>query len=292
MSGMTDSRRTGGFFDIRRVKYGTWDPTLAIVFFTGLSVNTFLYHFLVKRMKRPLNATKFQLPTKTNVDTHLILGSALFGIGWAITGGCPGPLIISASTGYSGSLVALSGAILGTGLQRLKSGNQRAFLVSMLTAGCVLAAARLDSFSIGTLIQDKSATEPLYKLGAFGGILIGISAALFAIIEGKVLGISGIIGGLLTFNINDTPKRLAFLGGMIAASITLGAAIPNHVIPSSTGSTLTTLVAGILIGFGTSMGNGCTSGHGICGMARFSRRSIVAVLTFMSFNTIISSIIP
>ncbi len=292
ISGMTDARRAGAFFDVRRIADGTWDPTLGVVFFSGLSVNALAYQLLVRNMKRPLLANRFQIPTNTNIDAKLIGGSALFGVGWAVTGGCPGPLLVSASTGLPASLVALSGMLLGAGIQRSTSGHRNAFTIAALTAAGALTAARLDAFPLGAILRDSSALNPLYVSGALGGGLIGAAAAFLAVTEGRVLGVSGITGGLLTSKADNAPKRLAFLVGLAAAAKTVGAMIPNHIVAPPTGATVVTMLAGMLVGVGTQMGSGCTSGHGICGLARFSRRSIAAVATFMGFNALVSSFMP
>ncbi|MBK8009692.1 MAG: YeeE/YedE family protein [Rhizobiales bacterium] len=111
-----------------------------------------------------------------------------------------------------------------------------------------------------------------------GGALIGLAAALLINVNGRVMGASGILGGLFSANA-DWPWRLSFLAGLIAPAIAMNAiGAPKPVLLAGT-STL--IVAGILVGFGTRLGSGCTSGHGICGIARISPRSIVATLVFM-----------
>jgi uncharacterized membrane protein YedE/YeeE len=115
----------------------------------------------------------------------------------------------------------------------------------------------------------------------FGGMLLGVSATILLLINGKIAGISGILAGLLSQKPKDFSWRLIFVSGMIGggliASMYFGAEIPM----SYSSSTLVLMVAGLLVGIGTKLGNGCTSGHGICGMGRFSKRSIVATMVFM-----------
>lgn len=114
-----------------------------------------------------------------------------------------------------------------------------------------------------------------------GGLLIGLAAALFLLIDGRVAGISGITGGLLGKPGAATPTNLAFLAGLLAGpwlfSLLAGHAPESHVGLPWPGL----IIAGLLVGFGTRLGSGCTSGHGVCGLARLSPRSIVAVLVFM-----------
>ncbi|MGE4124018.1 MAG: YeeE/YedE family protein [Pusillimonas sp.] len=114
-----------------------------------------------------------------------------------------------------------------------------------------------------------------------GGILIGLAAALFILFFGRVLGISGIVGGLLKPAAGDTGWRIAFVLGVFAAPWVwlLFAAPVNVTIDAGTG---TLIAAGLLVGIGTRYGSGCTSGHGVCGLSRLSPRSLVATLGFMA----------
>ncbi|EIU7611118.1 YeeE/YedE family protein [Vibrio vulnificus] len=115
-----------------------------------------------------------------------------------------------------------------------------------------------------------------------GGILLGISALTMLLVNGKVAGISGILTGLLTPKSRDFAWRLMFVIGMVSGgvlAVTFGAASASVALPTS-GVLIAT--AGLLVGIGTRLGNGCTSGHGICGIGRLSKRSIVATAIFMA----------
>jgi uncharacterized protein len=117
--------------------------------------------------------------------------------------------------------------------------------------------------------------------GAVGGALIGLAAALLLLLNGRIAGISGIVGGLLPPRAGDILWRLLFVAGLAigALCVRLYAGAPLAV---PTGSSLFVLaLGGVLVGFGSRLGSGCTSGHGICGLARLSPRSMVAVATFM-----------
>jgi uncharacterized membrane protein YedE/YeeE len=122
---------------------------------------------------------------------------------------------------------------------------------------------------------------------AIGGALIGLSAVLLMAFTGRIAGIAGITGGLLSPRTDDRGWRLAFIAGLIAAP--LAAALLGHAVamPKMPGSFVTIAVAGLLVGFGTRLGNGCTSGHGICGIARLSPRSIAATAVFMAAAIIV-----
>jgi uncharacterized membrane protein YedE/YeeE len=117
---------------------------------------------------------------------------------------------------------------------------------------------------------------------AIGGALIGLSAALLMLLTGRIAGISGILGGCLTPAAPDRGWRLAFIGGLLLAPLTamlLGYGVPHPAMPASW---WIVIGAGLLVGFGSRMGSGCTSGHGVCGIARLSPRSIAATAVFMA----------
>ena len=113
-----------------------------------------------------------------------------------------------------------------------------------------------------------------------GGLLIGLAVALFVLFNGRIAGISGIVGGLLRPARGERGWRIAFLLGLVAApfAYTLAAPLPAMRIDAGTG---TLIAAGLLVGVGTRYGAGCTSGHGVCGLARGSARSLAATLAFM-----------
>jgi uncharacterized membrane protein YedE/YeeE len=114
-----------------------------------------------------------------------------------------------------------------------------------------------------------------------GGAILGVSASLLLLFSGRVAGISGIVGRILTRPEGDTGWRLTFLAGLLVGGAILAAFLPSS-LHAPTGRSLPLIVfAGLMVGFGTRLGNGCTSGHGICGLTRFSGRSAVATLSFM-----------
>jgi uncharacterized membrane protein YedE/YeeE len=114
-----------------------------------------------------------------------------------------------------------------------------------------------------------------------GGAIIGVAAALFALCNGRVAGVSGIVGGLMRPALPDAWWRAAFVAGLVVAPIAYGtfAMLPPLTIDAGYP---TLVVAGLLVGVGTRYGSGCTSGHGVCGVSRLSPRSIVATLAFMA----------
>ena len=126
------------------------------------------------------------------------------------------------------------------------------------------------------------AFTPLASL--VGGVLIGTSASLLLALEGRIAGISGIVSGILRpERAGDSVWRGAFLGGLLAGGVLLSVVAPSSVAHTDVGVPLASVAAaGLLVGFGTRLGGGCTSGHGVCGTSRLSKRSIVATLVFMA----------
>ncbi len=114
-----------------------------------------------------------------------------------------------------------------------------------------------------------------------GGMLLGVSATLLLLFNGKIAGISGIVGRIYKGRKGDTSWRILFVLGMILGGVVSAKAL-NIAPTDMLVSTPLVLVAGLLVGIGTKFGNGCTSGHGICGMGRLSKRSIAATMTFMA----------
>lgn len=120
-----------------------------------------------------------------------------------------------------------------------------------------------------------------FLYGLLGGALIGLAAGAFLILNGRIAGISGILGGALTPSKDDFDWRLMFLAGLIAGGVGLSMIWPDA-YPAAVGSSNGRLIAaGLLVGFGTRLGSGCTSGHGVCGLPRFSPRSLVATGVFI-----------
>ena len=128
---------------------------------------------------------------------------------------------------------------------------------------------------------------PWLSLG--GGILLGLASAAFILVNGRILGISGILGGLLVPRLGDIGWRIAFLLGMAAAPFVSGLLLPSGYLEATRieAGYIAIAVAGLLVGFGTRYGSGCTSGHGVCGLSRLSPRSLVSTLTFMGLGFLV-----
>ncbi len=114
-----------------------------------------------------------------------------------------------------------------------------------------------------------------------GGLLIGTASATLLLLHGRVAGISGIVGGLMEPSTADRSWRAAFLLGLLAAGAVAYAVVPARFGGESSTSPVWLVIAGLLVGVGTRLGGGCTSGHGVCGMSRLSPRSLTATAIFM-----------
>ena len=124
-----------------------------------------------------------------------------------------------------------------------------------------------------------------------GGMILGLAAALYVFLHGRILGISGIVAGLLHPKMTDSAWRLSLVLGLISAPFLAALFFGMIPIVEIDSSWLAIVIAGLLVGFGAHYGSGCTSGHGICGLSRLSPRSLVATLAFMSAGFVMVFII-
>ena len=130
-----------------------------------------------------------------------------------------------------------------------------------------------------------------------GGMLIGLSVSVLLLFNGKIAGISGIVGGILSPAQNDLKWRLIFLGGLLVGGVIVSFFSSNLFAGGDVfaieieRSWPALILAGLLVGFGSRFGNGCTSGHGVCGISRFSPRSLVATITFISTGALVVYIV-
>ena len=132
----------------------------------------------------------------------------------------------------------------------------------------------------------STVTEFTPIASTIGGLLIGTSAALLLVFNGRIAGISGILGATIGTQSEDRGWRLAFLAGLLLAGLGAYQIVPEAFGTGSPLSTPLLVVAGLAVGFGTRLGSGCTSGHGVCGMSRMSARSLVATGIFMAAGAI------
>lgn len=128
-----------------------------------------------------------------------------------------------------------------------------------------------------------------WLLGAIGGLMIGTASAIFLLGMGRIAGISGIVGAILRTGSNKSQEML-FLAGLIVVPAILALTFYPPQI-SITSNPILLIVGGLIVGIGTRMGNGCTSGHGVCGMTRFSKRSFVSVGIFMAVAAMVATVV-
>ena len=130
-----------------------------------------------------------------------------------------------------------------------------------------------------------------YFRGILGGVLIGGAAVLLLLFNGRILGVSGIVAGMLESPTGERGWRIAFFVGLILTAFMLSIFDPSYFSVTTGLPWLVYPIAGLLVGFGTRMGGGCTSGHGVCGIGRLSKRSIVATITFIAAGAITVSLV-
>jgi uncharacterized membrane protein YedE/YeeE len=124
-----------------------------------------------------------------------------------------------------------------------------------------------------------------------GGALIGASASMMLALNGRITGISGILGGLVRPQRGEVSWRATFLAGLLVGGVLLALVYPQAFPAASATPIALTVIAGLLVGFGTQLGGGCTSGHGVCGISRFSARSVLATITFMATGALAAFVV-
>ena len=130
-----------------------------------------------------------------------------------------------------------------------------------------------------------------FVMATIGGVMIGLAASLLLLSIGRISGISGITGSLLKITTKDRGWRLSFLGGLLTGGIVLQWLYPETFVVSDNRSIEMMILAGLFVGFGTQMGSGCTSGHGVCGITRLSPRSLVATISFIIAGMFVSTLV-
>src|SRR5690349_11007198 len=163
---------------------------------------------------------------------------------------------------------------------------------------CRDASTRIARYA-SSVIARRPIVEPELQCGTLmstawilalaGGALIGVASGLLLVSHGRIAGISGIVGSLLSRS-EQHGWRLAFVGGLAAVGVVTSIVAPTAIGASSRGLPFV-IAAGLLVGFGTRLGGGCTSGHGVCGVARLSWRSIVAVMTFVAAGAVTTLVV-
>jgi len=272
------------------------DFTLMIVFMSGLFTNFILYHIIIRVLKKPIFGHNFSIPTNTVIDFKLIFGSVLFGLGWALGGYCPGPGVISLANGDHSALLFSLFMFAGMSMYKrsiTKKPPSKEVIISLL----LVASIGLGFYASREIPSRNSSFTPFLPSWSqldqqiIGGSMIGIAVALMMLLQGKILGISGILSGLFDSTSSDKIYRLSFLFGLLFAGEILYQFYPPAISNILVRPTWCFAAGGLFVGIGTGMANGCTSGHGICGNTRLSKRSFAATAIFMLSNFLTTSAI-
>ncbi|GAC1325647.1 MAG: hypothetical protein NVSMB25_24310 [Thermoleophilaceae bacterium] len=184
---------------------------------------------------------------------------------------------------------AVAGAVAGTALSgRVPQATlRRMFAWLVLAMAAYMLWRQLPSSALAT-VRDFLGAHSSWVHAAGGGALIGLAAAGLLLVHGKVAGISGILGGALSGVRGDLFWRSAFIGGLLAGGALFAWRAPGLLAPSLPRGPLLIAVAGVLVGYGTRLGNGCTSGHGVCGVGRVAPRSMLATATFIAVGAVVT----
>jgi len=140
------------------------------------------------------------------------------------------------------------------------------------------------------MVYEVPAVETSWILGAIGGVMIGLAAALLLLTRGRMAGISGILGHVIAPDTKERTWRVQFIISLLVVGVVASQIVP-HTMVSSPRALPLVAIGGVLVGFGTRMSGGCTSGHGVCGLGRMSERSLVAVCTFIATGALTAWIV-
>jgi uncharacterized membrane protein YedE/YeeE len=211
------------------------------------------------------------LVTFAGLAMHVAIGTSLLLIAANSFAGLAGYTSHVAIDGHLAALVALAAAVGSVGGAAFAARLPAALLRQGFALFVLLAAA--------TMLLQRVPAE--IALPIVGGACIGLSASLVWLFSGDIAGVSGILAGLLRPRDASFPRRVAFVTGLVAGGLVLRAQLPQALEITTHHPLALFAVAGALVGFGTRLGNGCTSGHGVCGISRGASRSLAATATFM-----------
>eukprot|EP00184_Porphyridium_aerugineum_P002819 CAMPEP_0184698396 /NCGR_PEP_ID=MMETSP0313-20130426/5038_1 /TAXON_ID=2792 /ORGANISM="Porphyridium aerugineum, Strain SAG 1380-2" /LENGTH=379 /DNA_ID=CAMNT_0027157335 /DNA_START=262 /DNA_END=1401 /DNA_ORIENTATION=- len=300
IGGMTDPIHAAEFFNIFNVGTPKWDPTLGIVFFSAVFSHSIIFYTLKSKFEHPLFASSFNIPCKKEIDHNLLVGSMMFGMGWAFSGFCPGPGLVAVMGLNEKTLIFAAFMLVGMAFCKTMQSRRQTSqpgAMSAISALAVSMAAMAIMFSFAHKqtndgFQDSASTALPFWQPMLGGALIGSSVGIMMALAGEILGISGIVNGLFSplIRFDHKVNRVFFLAGLLLAGAVMAVYYPvsveNHIMRSN----VWFMVGGFFVGAGSCFGSGCTSGHGIAGLSRLSPRSMVAVAAFFSTNIFVTSV--
>jgi uncharacterized membrane protein YedE/YeeE len=265
-----------------------WDLSMLILFCAALLPTFFYWQLVGKRTRKPLLDSEWHLPTNTVVDRKLVLGSLIFGAGWALGGFCPGPSVSGLVTGHP-NFVAFSYGMyayfLGYHLRKARKSGAKPNLLLTLLLGAVPGVLYLIGPTLFPVDGVAGSTQwPLY-LSMLGGLGIAVASVSMFAFNGRVLGLCGLWRTLLDVGLpasSRLPQVLFFIAFMAGGVVTCVLEPASFASPPYLDRNLGWIVlGGVLTAHGTTWANGCTSGHGVSGLSRLSVRSLVAVAVFM-----------
>jgi len=265
-----------------------FDISMLLLFCAAL-VPTFLYWQLYGKRSTPWLESSWNISTNTTIDRKLVLGSAIFGAGWALGGFCPGPSVSGLVTGHPNFVAFSYGMYAYFVFSHIKNTRQSAgdkywFLT------LVLGAVPIGFYFAGPLIfSSEEVTSPLtwpLSVTLLGGLGIALASITTFQFNGRALGVCGLWRSILDIEVSPKSRLpelfffVAFMAGGVVVQLTAPESFSHP--PYQDRNLIWIFVGGIFVALGTTWANGCTSGHGISGAARLSTRSLVAVPTFMA----------
>jgi len=277
------------FFDpFRTGETQIFDFSMLILFCAAL-IPTFLYWQLYGKRSKPWFESSWSFTDNKIVDRKLVLGSAIFGAGWALGGFCPGPSVSGLVTGHPNFVAFSYGMyayfVFSHIMNTRNSGGDRYWLLTLM-----LGAVPVAFYFVGPMIfPSDGVTSPLtwaISISLLGGLGIALATITTFQFNGRALGVCGLWKNILDIDISSKSRlpQLFFFIAFMAGGVVVQLVAPESFShpPYQDRSLVWIFVGGILVALGTNWANGCTSGHGIAGMARLRVRSIVAVPTFMA----------
>ena len=275
------------FFDpFRTGRHELFQWSMMILFCSAV-IPTFIYWHFFNRGTSPWFDDKWHIPTSTEVDPGLVLGSVIFGTGWALGGFCPGPSVSGLITGHPNFVMFSYGMYVYNVVRPYDKipATERHWGLTIIL-GFVPALL----YFLGPLVFPLDTAPRVISwpvsLSVLGGLGIGLAAIIMYQFNGRVLGLCGFWRNILDTKIHTVsrlPQVLFFIAFMLGAAVTCTIAPESFSSPPNEDRGLGwVFLGGLLVAHGTEWANGCTSGHGICGLARLSVRSLIAVPSFMA----------
>ncbi|MDG2341176.1 MAG: YeeE/YedE thiosulfate transporter family protein [Paracoccaceae bacterium] len=277
------------FFDPFRTGVNQIFDFSMLLLFCAALIPTFLYWQLIGKRTTPWLAESWSFVTNNVIDRKLVLGSAIFGAGWALGGFCPGPSVSGLVTGHP-NFVAFSYGLYAyfAAIHLLNTRNSEGERHWALTV--LLGLVPVSLYFVGPIIFSTndlgvSVSWPI-SASLLGGLGIAIATIMMFQFNGRSLGVCGIWNNILNVEVSASARlpQLLFFGAFMAGGVVVQMMSPESFAspPHEDRNLVWIFIGGVLVAMGTTWANGCTSGHGISGAARLSVRSLVAVPTFMA----------